>query len=281
MSPSRYEVNVAIDNSQTTGAPVVVLDQPRYAELVGRVEHVAQMGALVTDFTLIKPGALHQANGGYLVVEALKLLSEPFAWEGLKRALRKRALAIESLGQVYSMISTVSLEPEPIPLDVKVVLIGERLLYYTLSEEDPEFNELFKVAADFEDEMDRGPESALAYARVIADVARDESLRPFDRTAVGRVVEHGSRLVEDATKLSTHMQSITDLLRESDYWAGEAGRATVGADDVQRALDMQAYRAGRFQAQIPVSYTHLDVYKRQQLGSRRAPRPHHKHRHRR
>jgi len=247
---SRYEVNVIIDNGATQGAPVVYLDQPRYPDLVGRVEHVAQMGALVTDFTLIKPGALHQANGGYLVVEALKLLSEPFAWEGLKRALRKRALAIESLGQVYSMISTVSLEPEPIPLDVKVVLIGERLLYYTLSEEDPEFNELFKVAADFEDEMDRGPESALAYARVIADVARDESLRPFDRTAVGRVVEHGSRLVEDATKLSTHMQSITDLLRESDYWAGEAGRATVGADDVQRALDMQTYRAGRFQAQI-------------------------------
>ena len=249
-SLSRYEVNVVIDNGHTQGAPVVFLDQPRYPDLVGRVEHVAQMGALVTDFTLIKPGALHHANGGYLVVEALKLMSEPFAWEGLKRALRKRALAIESLGQVYSMISTVSLEPEPIPLDVKVVLIGERLLYYTLSEEDPEFNELFKVSADFEDEMDRGPESALAYARVIADVARDESLRPFDRTAVGRVVEHGSRLVEDATKLSTHMQSVTDLLREADYWAGEAGHATVGADDVQRALDMQIYRAGRFQAQI-------------------------------
>jgi lon-related putative ATP-dependent protease len=250
---SRYEVNVIIDNGSAQGAPVVFLDQPRYPDLVGRVEHVAQMGALVTDFTLIKPGALHQANGGYLVVEALKLLSEPFAWEGLKRALRKRALTIESLGQVYSMISTVSLEPEPIPLDVKVVLIGERSLYYTLSEADPEFNELFKVSADFEDEMDRGPENALAYARVIAEVARDESLRPFDRAAVGRVVEHGSRLVEDATKLSTHMQSITDLLREADYWAGEMGHVTVGAEDVQRALDMQIYRAGRVQAQIQAS----------------------------
>jgi lon-related putative ATP-dependent protease len=247
---SRYEVNVIIDNGGTQGAPVVFLDQPRYPDLVGRVEHVAQMGALVTDFTLIKPGALHQANGGYLVVEALKLLSEPFAWDGLKRALRKRALTIESLGQVYSMISTVSLEPEPIPLDVKVVLIGERELYYALSEGDPEFNELFKVSADFENEMDRGPESALAYARVIAEVARDESLRPFDRSAVGRVVEHGSRLVEDTTKLSTHMQSVTDLLREADYWAGEAGRATVEAEDVQRALDMQTYRAGRVQGQI-------------------------------
>ena len=151
------------------------------------------------------------------------------------------------------MISTVSLEPEPIPLDVKVVLIGERSLYYTLSEADPEFNELFKVSADFEDKMDRGPESALAYARVIAEVARDESLRPFDRAAVGRVVEHGSRLVEDATKLSTHMQSVTDLLREADYWAGEMGHATVGAEDVQRALDMQIYRAGRVQTQIQAS----------------------------
>jgi len=249
-SPSRYEVNVVIDNGQTNGAPVVFLDQPRYSDLVGRVEHVAQMGALVTDFTLIKPGALHKANGGYLVVEALKLLTEPFAWEGLKRALRKREIVIESLGQVYSMISTVSLEPEPIPLEVKVVLIGERQLYYLLSSADPEFNELFKVSADFEDEMGRDPENALAYARVMAEVAHDEKLRPFDRRAVARVVEHGSRLVEDATKLSTHMQSVTDLLREADYWAGEAGREVVGYDDVQRALDMQTYRAGRVQEQM-------------------------------
>ncbi len=250
VSPSRYEVNVVIDNGQTDGAPVVFLDQPRYADLVGRVEHVAQMGALVTDFTLIKPGALHKANGGYLVIEALKLLTEPFAWEGLKRALRKREIIIESLGQVYSMISTVSLEPEPIPLEVKVVLIGERQLYYLLSSADPEFNELFKVSADFEDEMGRGPANALAYARVMAEVARDEKLRPFDRRAVARVVEHGSRLVEDATKLSTHMQSVTDLLREADYWAGQAGREVVGYEDVQRALDMQTYRAGRIQEQM-------------------------------
>lgn len=250
VSPSRYEVNVVIDNGQTNGAPVVSLDQPRYADLVGRVEHVAQMGALVTDFTLIKPGALHKANGGYLVIEALKLLTEPFAWEGLKRALRKREIVIESLGQVYSMISTVSLEPEPIPVAVKVVLIGERQLYYLLSSADPEFNELFKVSADFEDEMGRGPENALAYARVMAEVARDEKLRPFDRRAVARVVEHGSRLVEDATKLSTHMQSVTDLLREADYWAGEAEREVVGYEDVQRALDMQTFRAGRIQEQM-------------------------------
>jgi lon-related putative ATP-dependent protease len=257
---NRYEVNVVIDNSEVQGAPVIFLDQPRYQNLVGRVEHVAQMGALVTDFTLIKPGALHQANGGYLIVDALKLLSEPFAWEGLKRALRKGEVAIESLGQVYSMISTVSLEPEPIPLNVKVVLIGERLLYYLLSSNDPEFNELFKVSADFEDDMARTADSALAYARVIAEVGRSEKLRPFDKQAVARVIEHGSRLVEDAHKLSTHMQSITDVLREADYWAAEADRQTVTRQDVQRALDTQAIRAGRVQDRVQESILNNQVW---------------------
>ncbi len=249
-SPTRYGVNVVTDNGGTQGAPVVFVDQPRYQNLVGRIEHVAQMGALVTDFTLIKPGALHQANGGYLVIDALKLLTEPFAWDGLKRALRESQIDIESLGQVYSLVSTVSLEPEPIPLAVKVVLIGERLLYYLLSGNDPEFNELFKVSADFEDEMARDKDSALAYARVIAEVARTEKLRHLDRGAVARVIEQGSRLVEDTTKLSTHMQSITDLLKEADYWAGQAGRDRVTRADVQRALDMQTYRASRVPEQM-------------------------------
>jgi lon-related putative ATP-dependent protease len=257
---NRYEVNVVVDNSEVLGAPVIFLDQPRYQNVVGRVEHVAQMGALVTDFTLIKPGALHQANGGYLIVDALKLLSEPFAWEGLKRALRKGEIAIESLGQVYSMISTVSLDPEPIPLKVKVVLIGERFLYYLLSSNDPEFNELFKVSADFEDDMARTPESALAYARVIAEVGRAEKLRPFDKQAVARVIEHGSRLVEDAHKLSTHMQSVTDVLREADYWAAEADRQTVTRQDVQQALDTQAIRAGRVQDRIQESVLNNQVW---------------------
>ena len=252
-STTRYEVNVVIDNSQAQGAPVIFLDQPRYQNLVGMVEHVAQMGALVTDFTLIKPGALHEANGGYLLIDALKLLSEPYAWEGLKRALRKGEIAIESIGQAYSLISTISLEPEPIPLDVKVVLIGERLLYYLLSNHDPEFNELFKVSADFADEVERSPDSALAYARVIAEVSRAEKLRPFGRQAVARVVEQGSRLAEDARKLSTHMQSVTDLVREANYWAAEAGREIVEREDVQKALDTHAYHSGRVQERIQES----------------------------
>lgn len=250
VSLSRYEVNVIVDNGRTEGAPVVMLEQPRYQNLVGRVEHIAQMGALVTDFTLIKPGALHEANGGYLLIDALKLLTEPFAWDALKRALRQEEIFIESMGQVYSMISTVSLEPDPIPLDVKVILVGERLLYYLLSTNDPEFNELFKVSADFDEDVDRNPDSALAYARVIAEVARAEKLRPFQREAVARVIEHGSRVAEDASKLSTRMQSITDVLREADYWAGEAGHDIVIREDVQRALEKQVFRSGRVQEQI-------------------------------
>ena len=158
------------------------------------------------------------------------------------------------------MISTVSLEPEPIPLDVKVVLIGERQLYYLLSSHDPEFNELFKVPSDFEDEVPRGAESALSYARVVAEVAQSEKLRPFDREAVARVIEHGSRLVEDAQKLSTHMQSITDVLREADYWAGEAGRDVVTRADVQKALDTQIYRSARVQERIQESIQREQVF---------------------
>lgn len=241
----RYFVNVLVDHSHEDGAPVIYEDNPTYQNLLGRAEHVAQMGTLLTDFNLIKAGALHRANGGYLIVDARKLLMQPAAWEGLKRALRARQICIESPGQLYSLISTVSLDPEPIPLDVKVVLLGERFLYYLLYYNDPDFSELFKVAADFEDEMDRNAENKALYARMIGTMVRKEKMRHFDRAAVARVIEHSSRLVSDTEKLATHMQSIADLLRESDYWAGENGRGVVGRADVQQAIDAHIYRAGR------------------------------------
>jgi lon-related putative ATP-dependent protease len=246
----RYQVNVIIDRRQMTGAPVIYEDQPTFSNLVGRTEHVSQMGTLLTDFTLIKPGALHRANGGYLMLDARKVLLQPFAWEGLKHALRGREICIESLGQVASLISTVSLEPEPIPLDVKVVLMGDRELYYLLHQYDPDFNELFKVAADFADEMARDETNNLAYARLIGTLARKEGLLHFDPTAVALVIEHSARLAGDAGKLSTHMQSVSDLLREASYWAQEAKREVVGRDDVQRALDSQRYRHGRLRERI-------------------------------
>jgi len=242
---NRFRVNLLVGRDGADGAPVVYEENPTYQNLIGRVEHSAQLGALVTNFQLIKPGALHLANGGYLLLDALKLLSQPFSWEGLKRALSTREIRIESLGQMYSLVSTVSLEPEPIPLDAKVILIGNRMLYYLLAQYDPDFGELFKVAADFEDEVERSVDNDLLYARLVGTLVRREKLRPFDRGAVARVIEHSARRAEDAHKLSTHMQSLTDLVREADYWAVQEKREVVARADVERAIQAQIKRSDR------------------------------------
>ena len=242
---SRFLVNLLVGRDPAQGAPVIYEDHPTYQNLMGRVEHVSHLGALVTNFLLIKPGALHQANGGYLLLDAFKLLSQPFSWEGLKRALSTHEIRIESLGQMVSLVSTVSLEPEPIPLDVKVVLLGNRLLYFLLAQYDPEFGELFKVAADFEDEVERSADNDLLYARLIGTLARREKLRPFDRGAVARVIEHSARRAEDAQKLSTHMESLADLLREADYWAAQDKRDGVTRADVECAIAAQIKRSDR------------------------------------
>jgi len=246
----RYAVNVLIGHEDAKGAPIVFEDNPTHSNLTGRIEHIAQMGTLVTDFTLIKAGALHRANGGYLVVDALRLLMQPFAYEALKRALRSHEIRTESLGQMLSLVSTVSLEPEPIPLDVKIVLVGQRLLYYLLHEHDPEFGELFKVAVDFEEDMARDAQSDLLYARVIATIGRRDKLRPLSRAAVARVIECGARDAGDADKVSVQMRGLADLLRESDYWAGIHGRDVVAAEDVQHAIDAQEDRSGRIRARL-------------------------------
>ncbi len=238
----RYGVNVLIDNSNTVGAPVIYEDNPTHQNLIGRVEHRAQLGALMTDFMLIKPGALHRANGGYLILDARKVLQQPYAWEGLKRALTGKRINIESLGQQLSLISTVSLEPEPIPLKVKVALTGERMIYYLLWQLEPEFAELFKVVADFDEQMDRDASSQALYARLIGTLARREGLRPFDRSAVARLIERSARLAGDADKLSTRLREMADLMVEAEYWSREAGNGVVTADDVQRAVDAQTRR---------------------------------------
>lgn len=246
----RYQVNVVIDNSGSEHAPVVYEDRPSHHNLFGRIEHVPRLGALLTDFTLIKPGALHRANGGYLVLDARKVLTMPFAWEGLKRALTSGKIKIESIGEMLSLVSTVSLEPAAIPLDVKVVLVGEPLIYYLLSSLDPEFLELFKVPVDFDDRMDRSPESVQLFAHLIASITRGEGLRPLERGSVARTVERASRLAGDAEKLSTRMAELVDLLRESDYWAGEAGREVVMAEDVDRTVDAQITRSARLRDRV-------------------------------
>jgi predicted ATP-dependent protease len=242
---SRYQVNVLDGHAGIAGAPVVYEDRPTFQNLIGRIEHVAQMGTLVTHFTLIKPGALHRANGGYLIVDARRLVLEPFAWEGLKRALRARTIRVESLGEALSLVSTVSLDPEPIPLGIKVVLIGEPLLYYLLYQLDPDFTELFKVAVDFESVLDRSAERDREYARLIATLARRAALKPFNAAAVARVLEHGARVVGDSGKLWLALDRLTALLREADHWAGAAKRSVVEATDVQQAIDAWVLRSSR------------------------------------
>jgi lon-related putative ATP-dependent protease len=241
----RYQVNVVVDNSGARGAPVVYEDNPALGNLVGRVEHLAQMGALITDFGLIQSGALHRANGGYLILDARKLLMQPHAYEALKRALQAGEVRIESPAQMYSMVSTVSLEPEPIPLDIKVVLIGDRMLYYMLAAQDPEFGKLFKVEVDFEDDMERRADSSHAYARLIATLARKHGLKNLDATGVARVIDHSARLAGDSHKLTARMGMITDVLREADYWAAATGHKVISAADVQRALDARIERGDR------------------------------------
>lgn len=241
----RYQVNVLVDASEYHGAPVIHESNPSYLNLVGRVEQMAFQGALLTDFTLIKPGVLHRANGGYLILDALKVLNSPYAWEGLKRALQFRQIRIESPVQMLSMTSTVSLEPEPIPLDVKVILMGEPHLYYQLAQLDPDFNELFKVAADFGDELARTPEAERLYAQLIATIVRREELRHFDCSAIGRVIEHSARMANDAERLTIRMQPVVDLMEEADYWATQAGDPLVTAAHVQQAIDAQIFRSDR------------------------------------
>jgi lon-related putative ATP-dependent protease len=247
---NRYQINVLIDNGDQAGAPVVFLENPTFPNLVGAVEHQVQLGALVTDFTMIRRGALHEANGGYLVLDARKLLMQPYAYEGLKRMLRAREISIESLGQALSLMSTVTLEPERIPLDVKVVLVGERYIYYLLCQYDEEFDALFKVAADFDDQMDRGLEDTRQFAAFLATFARGEGIKALDAGAVGRIVEHASRMADDAEKLSTRFGKIGDILREADYRARVAGNGVITAEDVQSAIDARERRHARIRERL-------------------------------
>lgn len=241
----RYQVNVIVDNGGRQGAPVVYEDNPTYQNLVGRVEHLARFGALITDFNLILAGALHRANGGYLILDAERLIAGTFGWQGLKRALQSGEIRIESLEQALAVASTVTLQPEPIALDVKVVLVGSPTLYYLLSQHDEDFASLFKIAADFDDRVARSGDATLLYARVIATIVRREHLRAFDRDAVARVIEQSARLAGDSERLSTSMRSTIELLQEADQLAADAGKEVVGAAEVQGAIDAKIRRGDR------------------------------------
>ena len=246
----RYEVNLLLSASREDGAPVVYETNPSYQNVIGRIEHRAEMGALTTDFRLVRAGALHRANGGYLVLDMHRILARPFVWEALKQALFAKCVCIESPGDVYGYFSTTTLKPEPIPLDVKIILVGERWMYYMLSTYDPEFRELFRVAADLDDDLERSTENVGHYTRLIGKRLRERELTPFNRKAVMRVIEQRARSVEDSERLSTHMRSLDDLLMQADYWARQRGADVVDGDDVSRAIDEGRRRLSRTQNRV-------------------------------
>ncbi|MCE8014941.1 AAA family ATPase [Halomonas sp. MCCC 1A17488] len=242
---NRFAINLLVDHTGCEGAPVVYLDLPTHQHLVGRIEHHVHNGTLLTDYSLIRAGGLHRANGGYLVVDVRAILMHAGAWETLKRVLRAGEIRTESLEQAYGLISTTTLEPEPIPLDLKVVLLGERLFYYLLCEHDPDFLELFKVQADLEDELERNHGNQPLYARMVATLARESALRPLDRSGVAAVIERASRLADDQGKLTARHRALSDLLEEADHWAERDDAKVVSRRHVEKAVAQQLWRASR------------------------------------
>ncbi len=246
----KYRVNLIVDHCDTEGAPVVVESNPTYGNLIGKMEHQARFGALLTNFQMIKAGALHTANGGYLMVDANDILTKPLAWEGLKRSLRDGEIKMESPYQGLGMISTRSLDPEPIPLDVKVIVTGNPMIYYLLYSLDPDFQELFKVKADFATQMDWAEDDLQQYAKFIGTICNEEGLNHFSPSGVAKVIEHSSRMVSDREKLSTNFGNVVDLITQSSYWAGKNGNHLVQGKDVTKAINEQIYRSNKLEERI-------------------------------
>jgi len=240
---NRYEIQVLIDNSDLEGAPIVMESHPTFQNLVGRIEHRLVMGVSQTDFTMIRPGALHRANGGYLLLPAREVLLSPYAWQGLERALRGGEIRIQEMGSQLGLISTASLEPEPIPLSVKVILFGTPILHELLRLHDEDFSKLFKVRAEFATIMDRTDENARDCALFIKSVVDENELPPFENTAVARIIEHSSRMAGDHEKLSTRFGQIADLVREAAYWSKKEQAKSVTAQAVDTAIREKDYRS--------------------------------------
>src|SRR5881296_740814 len=239
----RYQVNVIVDNSETKGAPVIVEDNPTVTNLLGRIENEAKFGTLSTDFTLIKGGSIHKANGGYLILGARELLTSQLSYESLKRALQSGNISIEETGQRLGIASTKSLTPQPIPLNVKIVLAGEHQIYQALYVADPDFGLLFKVKAQFDDAIDRSDENMETYGRFVHTLCEKENLNHLEAAAIAKVVEYGSRLAEDQTKLSTKFPEIADLVREANFYSLQDGAKLIKDVHIKKALDEKVYRS--------------------------------------
>lgn len=246
----RYRVNLFLDNSELKGAPVVYEANPTYFNLFGRIEHIIQMGGATTNFTMIKPGALHRANGGYLILDCREVLINLFSYEALKRCIRNKEVKIEDMAEQFRLIATVSLKPQPIPLKCKIVMIGTPMLYYLLHQFDIDFRKYFKVKADFDWMMKNTWENVQQYALFVAAKCSEEQLRHFSPTGVARVVEFAARLIEDKQRLSSRFLDIADLIREAAFYAGKQGEDKVERAHVELAIDARIYRANKVEERI-------------------------------
>ena len=246
----RYSVNLMVNNAQTQGAPVVFETNPTYYNLFGRIEYKIQFGVASTDFTMIKAGAVHKANGGYLIVNAMDVLRNIFVYDSLKRMIKNREVRMEDVWEQYRLVSSTTLKPAPIPVNIKLVLLGEPFLYYLLYNLDREYRKIFKVKADFDNVMPRTPENVNLYAMFVAARCKVESLKPFDRSGVGRIVEHGLKLSGDRERLSVRFNEIEDLIVESSYWAGVEGAAIVTEAHVEKACLERVLRNSKFEDKL-------------------------------
>ena len=246
---NRYKVNIFVTHKDKS-VPIIYEDNPTYPNLIGRIEQKVQFGVLVTDFTLIRPGALHRANGGFLIIDAHKVLTQPYAWAALKRVLYGHEVRIEPIGEMYGLLTTMTLEPQAIPIDLKVILIGDRQTYYLLCSLESDFKELFKVEVDFTEEMPRNDPNTHIYIRLLVSLIKKSKLQPFNHQAIARIIDYSSRLVGDSQRLSLHMRNLDDLLCEADYWAKASRHKIVKRSDVEKAILQQHYRSNRIQEKI-------------------------------
>jgi lon-related putative ATP-dependent protease len=263
----KYEVNVVVDNAGLKGAPVVIETNPTYPNLIGRIEKEAQFGALLTDFTMIRAGMLHRANGGYLVLPIYEVLINPYSWEGIKLALRNREITIEEIAERLGYVTTKGIRPQPVPLDVKVVLIGTPAIYHLLYAQDEEFNELFKVKADFDTVMERTEANVKQYTHFICGLWKKENLQPCDASAAAKILEYGARLADHQEKLSTRFLDVADIMREANFWAKQDEAKTITAQHVQKAIEEKVYRSNLIQEKLKEFIT-KDIYRIDTIGAK-------------
>ena len=245
-----YKVNLVVDNSELKGAPVVMELNPTQNRLFGMAEKEARFGALVTDYTMIRGGSAHKANGGFLVLPVEDVLINPLSWDSLKRAITNRKLEIEEIAQRLGYMATKTLTPEPIPFDAKVILVGNPQIYYLLYEMDRDFKEIFKVKADFDTTMDRSEENVKMYAAFMCTICTKEGLKHLDSSGIAEVVEYSSRLAEDQDKLSTQFANVADIIREANYYSAEDGSEYIAAKHVMKALEEKVYRSNLVEEKI-------------------------------